>query len=147
MIKAIIFDFGEVLNAPLDEDQDAQLRRRLAGMLDLPPDELWPYLFECEASRLWMTGQLDWDGFWNAVSVHQTRPESVPDGAVVIKGKLQHGRIIYGIETYFIPEDARDVVEKDLRENQNQARVEVKVDSFGHAALVKLLIEDRVYEY
>jgi epoxide hydrolase-like predicted phosphatase len=67
IIKAIIFDFGEVLNAPVDPELTAERVERLARRLDLKADELWPYLFESEASQLWMTGKLDWDGFWSAV--------------------------------------------------------------------------------
>ncbi|MGB3716122.1 MAG: HAD family phosphatase [Candidatus Promineifilaceae bacterium] len=67
IIKAIIFDFGEVLNAPVDPELTARRFERLARRLDLQADELWPYLFESEASRLWMTGKLDGDGFWTAV--------------------------------------------------------------------------------
>jgi epoxide hydrolase-like predicted phosphatase len=67
IIKAIIFDFGEVLNAPVDPLLTAERNERLARQLDLQADELWPYLFESEASQLWMTGQQDWDDFWTAV--------------------------------------------------------------------------------
>jgi putative hydrolase of the HAD superfamily len=66
-IKAIIFDFGEVLNAPVDPALTAERLEGLARRLDLQADELWPYLFESEESQLWMTGQMDWDGFWTAV--------------------------------------------------------------------------------
>ncbi len=67
IIKAIIFDFGEVLTAPVDAELTAERLEHLARRLDLQADELWLYLFESEASRLWMTGKLDWDGFWTAV--------------------------------------------------------------------------------
>ncbi|MFN2187724.1 MAG: HAD family hydrolase [Candidatus Promineifilaceae bacterium] len=66
-IKAVIFDFGEVLNAPVDPAKTALRNKRLAAKLDLPVERLWSYLFDGEASSLWMTGQLDWDGFWQAV--------------------------------------------------------------------------------
>ncbi len=66
-IKAVILDFGEVLNAPIDIERDAARRERLAGMLGLQASELWSYLFESDESTLWMTGQLDWDGFWKAI--------------------------------------------------------------------------------
>jgi putative hydrolase of the HAD superfamily len=74
-IKAIILDFGQVLNAPVDPARREERNQRLARKLDLPADELWPYLFEGEPSRRWMTGRLDWDGFWTAV----LRPRGVTD--------------------------------------------------------------------
>jgi len=65
-IKAIVFDFGEVLNAPIDPERAEERRDRLAARLGLKPDDLWSYLFDSEASKLWMTGRLDWDGFWRS---------------------------------------------------------------------------------
>jgi len=87
------------------------------------------------------------DGIWHADSIHDSWPKSVPDNCIVIKGKERGSGIEYGIESFFIPENARGTVEHDLSEHQKQAKVEVKVDSFGNAALIRLLIEDRVYEY
>jgi putative hydrolase of the HAD superfamily len=66
-IKAIIFDFGEVLNAPLDLEAIKAHRAQIAKKLNLTPDGLWTYLFEGEPSRQWMTGKLSWDQFWAAV--------------------------------------------------------------------------------
>jgi uncharacterized membrane-anchored protein len=86
------------------------------------------------------------DGFWQAESVHPARPDVAAD-RVVIKGRKSYGSIVYGIETYFIPEAARGTIEGDLRQHARDARIEVKVDRFGRAALVRLLIGDRVYDY
>lgn len=66
-IKAIILDFGQVLNAPIDPLLTGKKRKRLASRLDLRTEELWPYVFEGEPSKRWMTGKLDWNGFWTAV--------------------------------------------------------------------------------
>jgi uncharacterized membrane-anchored protein len=86
------------------------------------------------------------DGVWEAESVQESWPD-VPADRVVLKGRFRWRLIEYGIERFFIPETAREAVEKDLRANREGARVEVKVDSFGRAALVRLLIGDRVYDY
>jgi len=99
------------------------------------------------SQTVWVVLQKGDNEVWDAVSVHDSRPTRTPDSAVVIKGRKGHRTIIYGIESYFIPEDARHEINQDLRKNFDKARVEVKVDSFGHAALIKLMIEDRVYEY
>ena len=88
------------------------------------------------------------DGIWSATSAHDTWPRNVPNGCLVIKGYGSARRgIRYGIESYFIPEKHRDAIEKDLRQNRRQAKAQIKVDRFGNAALIRLLIEDRVYEY
>lgn len=66
-IKAIIFDYGQVLNAPRDVEQALENRVRLAARLGLSAEELWPYLFEGEAAARWMTGRLSWEKYWAAV--------------------------------------------------------------------------------
>jgi len=103
--------------------------------------EKWP-----EGRPVWVILKADPNGVWNAVSVHDKRP-SVPSDSVVIKGKKGHRGIEYGIEAYFIPEESRDKVTQDLRRNSRETKAEVKVDSSGNAAITKLIIQDRVYEY
>jgi uncharacterized membrane-anchored protein len=101
----------------------------------------WP-----AGKHVWVMLKADPNGIWDAVSVHDRRP-SVPNDGVIIKGKTSRWRIEYGIESYFIPEDARDKVTQDLRRNLKEAKAEVKVDSAGNAAITKLIIQDRVYAY
>lgn len=88
------------------------------------------------------------DRVWQTHSAYQHWPDSIPDGAVVLKGIKKDWRgVQYGIETFFIPEKDRGVIEDDLRKNAGKALADIKVDRFGRAALVRLRIEDRVYEY
>lgn len=86
------------------------------------------------------------DGLWHPVELAASLPASLPENRMAIRGNYVGGRIEYGIEQFYIPESKRGVIDKDLREHMGNARVEVKVDANGNAALVKLLIEDRVYE-
>lgn len=86
------------------------------------------------------------DGMWRAVRVSAVPPVNLPPTQTFIRGRVQYSRIEYGIEEFYIPEDKRSTIEKDLRANINQARAEVKMDSRGNAALVRLLVGDRVYE-
>lgn len=66
-IQAIIFDYGEVLNAPVDKEEDMARRAEVAEKLEVKPEELWSYLFDRPASKEWMTGKLSWDEFWARV--------------------------------------------------------------------------------
>ena len=86
------------------------------------------------------------DGTWKPVSLEHELPNNLPGNRAALLGRLHNGVIRYGIEEFFIPEAQRHNIAEDLRRNVDKARVEVKVDSSGHAALQRLLIEDRIYE-
>jgi uncharacterized membrane-anchored protein len=85
-------------------------------------------------------------GSWRAVSIHTEFPRDLQPGQVAIKGKARW-RILYGIEEYYIPEGRREEIGDALRKHREDARVEVKVDRRGNAALIRLLIGDKAYEY
>jgi uncharacterized membrane-anchored protein len=87
------------------------------------------------------------DGVWRQVSLSKSRPTNLPENRIAIRGSYKYSRIEYGIEEFFIPEDKRDEIEQGLRKNREQARVEIKVDSEGNAALARLLIGNQAYEY
>jgi epoxide hydrolase-like predicted phosphatase len=93
-IKAIILDFGQVLNVAVDGRADAANRARLAELLDVPPGELWSHLFESEAARQWMTGRLTWDEFWRVslAPAGITDPERIVAfaDAVFVGGERAH---------------------------------------------------------
>jgi uncharacterized membrane-anchored protein len=86
------------------------------------------------------------DGTWKPVSLEHELPDNLPDNRIALLGRLDDGVIEYGIEEFYIPEAQRNSIADDLRTNADKARVEVKVDSSGHAALQRLLIENRSYE-
>jgi len=87
------------------------------------------------------------DGRWRPVSLSKSYPANLPENRIAIRGRYLYSRIEYGIEEFFIPENKRAEIEQGLRKNPDQARVEIKVDSKGNAALVRLLIGDHVYDY
>ena len=86
------------------------------------------------------------DGIWKPISLEHELPANLPDNRAALLGQINHGTISYGIEEFYIPEAQRDRIAEDLRRNVDKARVEIKVDRSGHAALERLIIEDRVYE-
>lgn len=87
------------------------------------------------------------DNIWHAESIHKTWPKEIGEGCIIIKGEYIYSRVRYGIESYFIPEKNRREIEAGLRKNARQAKVQIKIDKYGNAALVRLLIDDKVYEY
>ena len=86
------------------------------------------------------------DGIWKPVSLEHELPANLPDNRAALLGRITHGTIRYGIEEFYIPEAQRYLIAEDLSRNVDKARVEVKVDRSGHAALERLRIEDRIYE-
>jgi len=87
------------------------------------------------------------DGVWRPVSLSKSYPTNLPENRIAVRGRYSYGRIEYGIEEFFIPEDKRAEIEQGLWKNRDQARAEIKVDSKGNAALVRLLIGDHIYDY
>ena len=89
------------------------------------------------------------DGVWTAQSLREQRPALLPPGEVAIKGRYARyaTAIEYGIEAFYVPEEKRGEIETALRARTGQCRAEVRVDSRGNAALVRLMAQDRVYEY
>lgn len=84
---------------------------------------------------------------WIIDSVHRQKPAAVEPDKVLVRGNLTYNRILYGVESYYIPEDKRQTMEHDLRNNRDKTYARIKVDLFGNAALVNLLIGDKTYEY
>ena len=86
------------------------------------------------------------DGNWKPISLEESLPQALPSNRVALRGDWKNGWINYGIEEFYIPEGKRQQVADDLNKNRNEARVDVKVDSSGNAALIRLRIQDRIYE-
>ena len=86
------------------------------------------------------------DGVWKPVGIEREVPKNLPANRACLRGRWNDWRIIYGIEEFYIPEGKRQQIADDLTKNRNEAHVDVKVDAQGNAALVRLRIQDRVYE-
>ena len=86
------------------------------------------------------------DGTWKPISLEHELPSNLPENRAALLGRINHGAIRYGIEEFYIPEAQRHRIAEDLSRNVDKARVEIKVDRSGHAALERLIIEDRIYE-
>lgn len=86
------------------------------------------------------------DGTWKPISLEHELPANLPENRAALLGRIDHGAIRYGIEEFYIPEAQRHRIAEDLSRNVDKARLEIKVDRSGHAALKRLRIEDRIYE-
>jgi uncharacterized membrane-anchored protein len=89
----------------------------------------------------------DGEGIWHPVSLTNAFPSGLPENRVAIRGHYSSRGIEYGIEDFIIPASERSEIASELMGNSSQARVEIKVDSSGNAALVRLIIGKRIYGY
>lgn len=88
---------------------------------------------------------------WKPVQVSLNKPAKLAENQVAINGKYNGGRIEYGLETYYMPENRREEVNADIRETQARKPesfvVEAKVDGDGRAVPVSLWVRDRNYKF
>ena len=97
------------------------------------------------------------DRYWEAVSLHRSRPE-VPSRQVAIKGRVDYigwnfiGEdsapietgitIRYGIENYFVPEGTGGDLERPPE--GEEISIQVAVDRYGNAGIKAVLVNDEV---
>lgn len=92
----------------------------------------------------------DSDGFWQAVSVHNTKPPQQP-GTVIIRGKSKYTYsdtlfVRYGIERYFAPK-AKAINLENLDRKETQISIIARISNSGEAAISGLMIDGkRIYE-
>jgi uncharacterized membrane-anchored protein len=90
---------------------------------------------------------------WKPIQVTQDLPDTLPPNCIAIKGLVkQYGIAVYGLETYYMPEDRREKINREidnLRTNSDNRPfvVEIKVDRFGNSVPVSLWIEEEKYRF
>lgn len=91
---------------------------------------------------------------WTAIAVSNEKPDNLPDNQIAIAGNTEGYRgAVYGLETYYMPENDRQKINQEIRDLQRQPNgkipfvVEVKIDSRGKAIPVSLWIGDRRYQF
>lgn len=89
---------------------------------------------------------------WKPIAIGDKFPIDLSADKIAIKGTSNGNSIIYGLETYYMPEDRKDDVNEDI----NQARssggkrnllVEIKVDNRGLATPVSLWVGSKQYRF
>ncbi len=93
---------------------------------------------------------------WKAVAVASSRPDNLPTNQIALRGSDRQGRIRYGLETYFIPEDQRDDINQQISQTHNQGQgepskpafvVEAKVGADGNAVPIAIWLRDKRYQF
>jgi uncharacterized membrane-anchored protein len=81
--------------------------------------------------------------FWEATAVQAKRSA---DNKIYIRGKVSYCyskklEVIYGIESYFVPEGEGKEIERSMQGRKSSVSVEVVVDSSGNALIKKVYID------
>ncbi|MBD0267346.1 MAG: GDYXXLXY domain-containing protein [Cyanobacteria bacterium Co-bin8] len=89
---------------------------------------------------------------WQPVSVSPERPDNLGPNQVALRGETtQWGQIRYGLESYYMPEDRREELNRTIGEVQQQDIeafvAEVKVDRRGNAVPVSLWVREQNYRF
>lgn len=88
---------------------------------------------------------------WKAISVSASLPENLPSNQIALRGRVNQGQLVYGLETYYMPEDQRQKINDEINLAQQQEGqpfvVEIKVDHRGHSVPIKLCINDQCYQF
>jgi uncharacterized membrane-anchored protein len=89
---------------------------------------------------------------WQPVRISGDRPTNLPANQLALQGSYRRGRISYGLEAYYIPEDQRIEINERISQSQQSDGtrafvVEVKVNAQGEAVPVSLWVGDRNYKF
>ncbi len=89
---------------------------------------------------------------WQPVAIGTQIPTNLSPDKIAIRGVSNGNSIVYGLETYYMPEDRKDDVNKDVNAARSSGGkrnllVEIKVDSQGIATPVGLWIGDKQYRF
>lgn len=89
---------------------------------------------------------------WQPVAIGTQIPNNLSADKIAIRGVSNGNSIVYGLETYYMPEDRKDDVNKDVNAARSSGGkrnllVEIKVDNRGVATPVGLWIGNKQYRF
>lgn len=88
---------------------------------------------------------------WTPVAISAKYPENLASNQVALKGEQSYRRVIYGLETYYMPEAQRNDINQhisDVQRSEDEAFVvDIKVDEKGNSVPVSLWVSDREYRF
>ncbi|MCM1981449.1 GDYXXLXY domain-containing protein [Lyngbya confervoides] len=88
---------------------------------------------------------------WQPKRVSRDRPASLPANQIALRGYSEGWQVVYGLETYYMPEDQRQSINQQISQVQRSSDtafvVEIKVDDRGKSVPVSLWVSDRQYRF
>ncbi|MGF1541394.1 MAG: GDYXXLXY domain-containing protein [Pleurocapsa sp.] len=135
--------YSQTLNYDISSVNELE---KLSGEKNLEPGETFYVILESPKEK--NTPPLP----WNPIQVMGNLPENLPPNSIAIKGLVkQYRTAVYGLETYYMPEDRRQEINRKINNLANSDRrpfvVEIKVDPWGNSVPVSLWIEEEKYRF
>ena len=89
---------------------------------------------------------------WQPIAIDAQLPPNLSTDKIAIRGVSNGNSIVYGLETYYLPEDRKDDVNTDINAARSSGGkrnllVEIKVDSRGLATPVSLWVGAKQYRF
>lgn len=92
---------------------------------------------------------------WQPKRVSYEYPNNLKSSEIALQGQYRQGRIKYGLESYYLPENQKDKINQNINQaNRNRLPgekipflVEIKVNSQGKAIPISLSIKDKNYRF
>jgi uncharacterized membrane-anchored protein len=89
---------------------------------------------------------------WQPIAIGDKLSVDLSADKIAIKGTSNGSSIVYGLETYYMPEDRKDSVNRDINQAQSSGGkrnllVEIKVDNRGLATPVSLWVGSKQYQF
>jgi uncharacterized membrane-anchored protein len=87
------------------------------------------------------------DSPWQPVRYTRVPPRELATDEVFLAGRSEGSRIRYGIETYYVPEERIDEVNRALAAHRTGSLVDLRVGGSGQAIPVQLRIAGKTYAF
>jgi uncharacterized membrane-anchored protein len=89
---------------------------------------------------------------WQPVAISSKIPADLSTDKIAIRGTSNGNSVVYGLETYYMPEDRKNGVNADVNSAINSGGkhnllVEIKVDSQGTATPIGLWVGRKKYQF
>ncbi|MBN8588817.1 MAG: GDYXXLXY domain-containing protein [Rhodothermia bacterium] len=110
---------------------------------DLAPSKI-PFQ---EGETVWAVVKRDSVGSFRLARFEKTKSQTLKADERQLEGVFRDNAIRYGIEAYFIPEARRVEIEQDVTKNREKTRMIVAVTKDGKAAVKRMIVGSRTYEF
>ncbi|MGB3671921.1 MAG: GDYXXLXY domain-containing protein [Phormidesmis sp.] len=92
---------------------------------------------------------------WQPVAISLTYPENLADNQVALQGQSDGWQMVYGLETYYMPEAQRNDINSQITQVQQETQqaeaqafvMDVKVDDKGNSVPLSLWVRNQEFRF